>query len=205
MKYGLVGALIPKIMDGMVYTYTKQALPDIDIKEFKRKHRAEYKAMVKRTPGVGGMKENTLYSTYYIACYGFAYYKADPGKITDEIFGGMINAVCDSDKMVKAYKDKGAFDKKLMEKYKKGAERSQRCEYPMDWKFTFSFDPSVPEYYLTYTECGVCKIAKQEKLEFLVPHMCAMDYKMIELRGGTLIRTKTIGNGDDCCNNHVVK
>jgi len=204
MKYGLIGALIPKIMDDIVYPYTKGALSDLDMKEFKKKHRAEYKAMVERTPGIGGMKENMLCTTAFIACYGFAYYKATPDKITNEIFGGMIDAVCTSDKMVKAYKDKGAFALKLMEKYKRGAERSQKGEYPMDWKFEFSFHPDVPEYYLTYNECGVCKIARQEHLEFLVPYMWDMDYKMIELRGGILIRTKTIGNGDVCCNNHVV-
>jgi len=66
-------------------------------------------------------------------------------------------------------------------------------------------NPDVPEYYLTYTECGVCKVAKQEKLEFLAPSMCKMDYKTIALRGGKLIRTKTLASGGDCCDFYVCK
>jgi len=48
--------------------------------------------MVARTQGIGGLKENMLCVTLYIACYGFAYYKADPEKITDKIFEGKITA-----------------------------------------------------------------------------------------------------------------
>ena len=71
--------------------------------------------------------------------------------------------------------------------------------------FDFSYDLSVPEYYVTHRECGVCKLARQEDLMFLMPHMCVMDYPTIEYKGGKLIRTKTLGAGDDCCNFHVVK
>lgn len=205
MKYGLIGALIPKLLDKVVYGYTQKALPDVDIKQLKKRHMAEYKAMVGRTQSVGSLKENMLCSTMYIACYGFAYYKAAPEKITDKVFEGMIKAVCESDKMKKAYKGKDAFDTKQMEKYKKGAMRSQKGEYPMDWKFTFRWNPDVPEYFLTYSECGICKIAAQENLQFLVPYMCSMDYAMIELKGAKLLRTKTIGSGGDCCDFHVVK
>lgn len=204
MKYGLVGAFIPLLMDKLVYSYTKAALPALDLKAFKKRHRAAYKAIVARTPGIGSMKENMLCSTYYIACYGFAYYEADE-RITQEIFEGMIRAVCDSELMAKAYKGKDAFDAKKITAYQKGAERSQKGKYPMDWKFTFKWVPDVPEYFITYSECGVCKIAAQEKLQFLVPCMCAMDYASTALMGAKLIRTKTIGNGDECCNFHIVK
>lgn len=204
MKYGIVGAFIPLLMDKTVYSYTKEALPDVDLKAFRKRHHAEYKAIVARTPGIGSMKENMLYSTYYIACYGFAYYRADE-RITQEIFEGMIGAVCDSALMAKAYKGKSAFDAKKIASYEKGAVRSQKSEYPMDWKFTFKYNPDVPEYFLTYSECGVCKIAEQEKLQFLVPCLCAMDYASTALMGAKLIRTKTIGNGDECCNFHIVK
>ncbi|MBQ1570185.1 MAG: L-2-amino-thiazoline-4-carboxylic acid hydrolase [Clostridiales bacterium] len=38
-----------------------------------------------------------------------------------------------------------------------------------------------------------------------MPHICVMDYPTIEYKGGKLIRTKTLGAGDDCCDFHVVK
>jgi len=205
MKYGLIGSLVPCIFGKTVYEYTKKSLPDLDIKKFKRKHMKEYKAMVKRTPGVGTIKDNMFAIVMYLACFGFSYYKADPKNINMNIFDGMINAVCSCEKMKKMYKGKYCFDQKEIDKYVKGSERSKKREYPMDWVFDFSYDLSVPEYYVTHKECGVCKIGKQENLTFLIPHMCIMDYPTIEYKGGKLIRTKTLGNGDECCDFHVVK
>lgn len=81
----------------------------------------------------------------------------------------------------------------------------KKQEYAMDWVFDFSYDLSVPEYYVTHRQCGVCKLGKQEGMEFLMPYMCKTDYPTIEYKGGKLIRTKTLGEGADCCDFHVVK
>ena len=205
MKYGLMGRLFSSMFGKTVYDYTAKAVPQIDIRAFRKKHMAEYKAMVARTPSVGSMKENMFAPVMYLACYGFAYYKADPEHITLDVFDGMIDAVCKCDTMKMFYKGKNCFDPKEIDKYVKGSERSKKKQYPMDWVFDFSYDLSVPEYYVTHRECGVCKLAQQENLMFLTPHMCVMDYPTIEYKGGKLIRTKTLGAGDDCCDFHVVK
>lgn len=205
MKKGLMGILFPLLLDKTVYGYTAEALPEIDIRQFKRKHRDEYGKMLKRTPSVGSMKDNMFAPVMYLACYGFSYYKADPEKITMEVFDGMIDAICRSDVMKKAYAGKNCFSQKEIYKYVRGSERSKKKEYPMDWVFDFSYDLSVPEYFVTHHECGVCKIARQENLMFIMPHMCVMDYPTIEYKGGKLIRSKTLGNGDDCCDFHVVR
>ena len=205
MKYGAIGALVPLLFDKPVYEFTADALPEMDIKAFKRAHKNEYTAMVKRTPSVGSLKDNMFSMVMYLACYGFSYYKAAPDKITIEIFDGMIAVLCNSDMMKSFYKGKDCFSQKEIDKYVRGAERSRKKEYPMDWVFDFSYDLSVPEYYVTHRECGVCKIGQREDLQFLVPHMCVMDYPTIEYKGGKLIRTKTLGKGDDCCDFHVIR
>jgi len=205
MKYGLIGSLIPVLLDKPVYEYTGNAIPELDIKEFKKVHKKQYKEMVLRTPGVGSLKDNMFAIVMYLACYGFSYYKADPEHISLDIFDGMIDAICKSEIMKKMYKNKNCFDPKEIDKYVKGSIRSKKKKYPMDWVFDFSYDLSVPEYFVTHRECGICKIGKQESLEFLVPHMCVMDYPTIEYKGGKLLRSKTLGNGDDCCDFHVVK
>ncbi len=205
MKIGLIGLLFPVLLDKVVYGYTSRILPDADMAEFKRMHKQEYRAMIKRTPSVGPMKDNMFAPVMYLACYGFSYYKADPEMITMDVFDGMIDAICRSDTMKRFYKGKNCFDQKEIGKYVKGSIRSQKKAYPMDWVFDFSYDLSVPEYFVTYHECGVCKIAKQEDLMFLMPHMCVMDYPTIEYKGGKLIRSETLGNGDDCCDFHVIK
>ena len=205
MKSGIMEMLFPAMFGKTVYGYTEKALPGIHIREFRKKHLKEYREMARRTPSVGSPKENMFAPVMYLGCYGFAYYKADPERITMDVFDGMIDAVCSSETMKRFYKGKNCFDPKEIGKYEMGSERSKRRQYPMDWVFDFSCDPSVPEYFVTHHECGVCKIAQQENLMFLMPHMCVMDYPTIEYKGGKLIRTKTLGNGDDCCDFHVVK
>ena len=205
MKLGLMGRLFPVLLGKVTYDYTATAVPGIDIRKFKKKHLKEYKAMVDRTPSVGSLKDNMFAPVMYLACFGFSYYKADPESITTEVFDGMIEAICKSDVMKSFYKGKNCFDKKEIDRYVKGSIRSKQKRYPMDWVFDFSYDLSVPEYYVTHHECGVCKTAKQEDLMFQTPHMCVMDYPTIEYKGGKLLRTKTLGNGDDCCDFHVVK
>ena len=99
-----MGMLFSKMYEKTVYEYTSKAVPQIDIRGFKKKHMAEYKAMVARTPSVGSMKENMFAPVMYLACYGFAYYKADPEHITMEVFDGMIDAICKCDTMKRFYK-----------------------------------------------------------------------------------------------------
>ena len=50
-----MGMLFSKMFEKTVYEYTSKAVPQIDIRGFKKKHMAEYKAMVARTPSVGTM------------------------------------------------------------------------------------------------------------------------------------------------------
>ena len=48
MKIGLIGLLFPVLLDKVVYGYTSRILPDADMAEFKRKHKQEYRAMIKK-------------------------------------------------------------------------------------------------------------------------------------------------------------
>ena len=82
MKLGIMGRLFPAMFGKVVYGYTAKALPELDIRAFRKKQRKEYKAMVARTPSVGSMKENMFAPVMYLACFGFSYYKADPKHIS---------------------------------------------------------------------------------------------------------------------------
>lgn len=99
MKLGIAGRLFPLMFSKVVYGYTAKAVPELNIREFKKKHKKEYEAMVGRTPSVGSMKDNMFAPVMYLACYGFSYYKADPAHITLDVFDGMIDALCKSDMM----------------------------------------------------------------------------------------------------------
>ena len=53
-------------------------------------------------------------------------------------------SLCKSDMMKRFYQGKNCFDQKEIDKYVHGSERSKKREYPMDWVFDFSYDPSEP-------------------------------------------------------------
>ena len=53
-----MGRLFPAMFGKVVYAYTAKALPDMDIRAFRKKQMKEYKAMAARTPSVGSAKEN---------------------------------------------------------------------------------------------------------------------------------------------------
>ena len=48
MKLGIAGRLFPLMFSKVVYGYTAKAVPELSIREFKKRHKKEYEAMVRR-------------------------------------------------------------------------------------------------------------------------------------------------------------
>ena len=67
MKLGLIGRLFPLMFSKIVYGYTVKAVPELNIRVFKKKHKIEYEAMVRRTPSIGGLKDNMFAPVMYLA------------------------------------------------------------------------------------------------------------------------------------------
>ena len=115
--------------------------------------------MLERTPDLGG---NSLESNLYIACFVFSLHKANEEKITVEVVNKMVDAVFDSPFMVKVHKNKKCtlFTDKAQDKKLKESIESQNSKYELDWKF--KYEKGIDEFFNTYTECGICKLAKRE-------------------------------------------
>ena len=203
MKYGMQGAVFGWAFTGMLKAYYRKEKPDLNFKEIRKPLQREYRAMVERTPGIGGSSnEENLIG----ACYFFSMAKVIPG-MTPEEMDHIIDVCIRSDFMVKLHrgkKKKGTlFSQKEQEKKQREAEKSHHSPYEMDWEFTY--EPGDGEFFLTYTRCGICALAKREHMEAYLPCMCRMDFPKYELIGGKLIRTRTLAAGDDCCNFHVIR
>ena len=117
----------------------------------------------------------------------------------------MVTAVFDSPFMVKAHKNKKCtlFTESTQNKKRRESKASQHSKYPLDWKFKYR--EGKDEFYNTYTECGICKLGKKEGCFEFVPCLCKMDERSYFYEGGKLHRTKTLAQGDDCCDFHVTK
>jgi len=59
-------------------------------------------------------------------------------------------------------------------------------------------------YYCRVTECGARKILANKGYDFIFPCICRIDHLTMSLRGFRFERDRTIADGDDVCNNHIM-
>lgn len=202
LKYGILAKGIETMCFKPALNALAEICPEMNMAEYKKRVKKEFKAMLLRTPDIGG---NSLERNLYIAAFVFSLHKACPEKITPEIVNEMARAVFDSDFMVKAHKNKKCtmFDDKVQDKKLQESIASRNSEYELDWKFEYT--KGTDEFYNTYTECGICKLGRRENCFEFVPCLCNMDDRNYINEGGRLHRTKTLAAGDDCCDFHVTK
>lgn len=199
MKYGIFGVAIPPLVEKTAFTYLDENTPGISRKAVKK----EYKDIISRQPEVGGMKNN-LIGGLYIAAYLMAIYKVAPDKVNDEVFDGLVKHICASDIFRKMNEKKEFFTEKNISTRNRLQSDPEFNSYSENWKYTFRYDMSVPECYITYTKCAICEMARRENCFHLMKYLCTTDFAQQELMGNTLIRTKTIGNGDEICDFHII-
>jgi hypothetical protein len=78
--------------------------------------------------------------------------------------------------------------------------RQDRGElHPYDWHLTYR-EVSANTFEIDITECGLKKLAHDFAADGLLPGICRMDYLFSWLMGNGFERTRTLGDGDDCCN-----
>lgn len=194
-----MGAVVPLLVKKPAYAYLNQLAPGIRPGAVK----AEYKKIINNQPEVGRTKNNLIMGLY-LAAYFMAVYKTAPEKMTDETFGQFIDSICASDIFVKMNKGRNFFTEKNISTRDRLQHDQIFTGNPENWQYSFSYDMNVPECSITYTRCAICEMARREGCFHLMPHLCKTDYAQQELMGNTLIRTKTIGNGDDICNFHII-
>lgn len=202
LKYGIYAKAVELLCFKPALARLAVLRPEMDMKQYKRAVKREYKAMLLRTPDIGG---SSLEMNLYIAAFVFSLHKAEPEKITPEIVNEMVTAVFDSPFMVKAHANKKCtlFTDKVQDQKVKESIASQTSTYELDWKFRY--EKGVDEFYNTYTECGICKLGKRENCFAFVPCLCNMDERNYRNEGGELHRTKTLAQGDTCCDFHVTR
>lgn len=71
--------------------------------------------------------------------------------------------------------------------------------HPYDWQIDYrEIDDNCFE--IDIKTCGIKKLAEEFEVNGLLPGICRMDYLFANLMNNGFERTKTLGDGDDCCN-----
>ena len=202
LKYGIIAKAVELLCFKSALERLSELRPEMNMDDYRKKVKREYRAMLLRTPDIGG---SSLEMNLYIAAFVFSLHKAEPEKITPDIVNEMVTAVFDSPFMIKAHKNKKCtlFTDKVQDKKLAESRASQNSKYELDWKFEYKKGNN--EFYNTYTECGICKLGLRENCFEFVPCLCNMDERNYRNEGGKLHRTKTLAQGDECCDFHVTK
>lgn len=203
MKYDIKTKIMVFVFNKMLKDYYNKHFPEYNFKQIKKIVTEEFKAILRRTPDIGG---SSLESNLIGAAYFFAVAKVIPN-MTPKLMDDMITEQMNTKFIKKIYKNqkkKGSiFQDKIQNQKLREAEASHSSQYEMDWEFTYQ--KGKDEFWLTYTKCGVCRLAQIENVTEYISCMCKMDFPKYELIGATLERSKTLAAGDDCCNFHVIR
>lgn len=201
MKYGLHARIMFIILKLRIHKFLKSTLgKERAVKIIKRSGR-EYRAMIQRTPDIGG-EENMNYDAMIVGAALFSVYKASEGAVTEDVFDKMVDNLLHWNLLLKAYDKNDEFSKEILMKRKEDALRSQKDKYKADWKYTFEVI-NKDEHTFTYSRCGICELAKRENCFNLVKYICKMDFVTYGCMGAELTRTKTIADGDSICDFHL--
>jgi hypothetical protein len=71
--------------------------------------------------------------------------------------------------------------------------------HPYDWRVRYR-EISSNTFELDITECSLKRMADDFGVPDLLPSICRMDYLFAYLMDNGFERTKTLGDGNDCCN-----
>lgn len=170
---------------------------------FKRKSDSEFETISPLVPEIG---ESIFAFNYEFAAPYIAWYKALLGNgLSQQEASETIWLM--NEKMVKTIPTfmLRLTGKRYMNGFRKEAaahiERQQQNKlHPYDWKVAYrEIDDNTFE--VDITECALKKLAHHFNADGLLPGICRLDYLFSNLMEYGFERTKTLGDGDECCNN----
>ncbi len=138
--------------------------------------------------GAGGTYDCIAIMTYYAVCKDVATFE-EIEQIEEEL-------VLPPFKKLKFVNCNKPFWKKLM--YKAFTSAKSQCDKWHDYEMSVHpYEDGKPIYY-EFTACPAAQFAKQFGLEEVMPALCNVDYKSMELIRAKLIRKGTVVDGDRC-------
>ena len=166
---------------------SKQTIKDI---------KDEYNMVIERAKDIGKAQ---LLSSYLMGGYFIAMNRKS-GLTADENYEILLNGLMSSKLFHKIMgNSKSYFNPKRTEKRKIWANKSHLKKYENDWVVDILDGNDQYDLGYDYTQCGICKLFKDEGCFELAHYMCQMDYPMADMIGIKLKRTKTLANGDNVC------
>ena len=194
MKYNVMARVMGKIMASGI----KPGIPE---KALRRDIQKEYKRIFLGASDIGG--SNRLLGAYCMAAFFIAMNRLDGRSLEEN--GEILASAVKNSRVYRAAMG-GAdsyFSEKNMESRRKWSKETHdaahQAKYPNDWvvdvvekgeDFQFGFD---------YTQCGVCKLCRDEGHPEYAKYLCALDFLTVDMMGIGLRRQGTLAEGSSKC------
>lgn len=164
----------------------------------------EYEALIPKIPHVGGKEPFTRFlisTAQYLALYRVMQNRGlSLEEVGELIYDLTERLLSEYPRFLLRFLSGSVFSDKYIQRVRKGAEESQRREYPGDYVFSFVEGDGVDfDYGVDYTECGACKFLEAEGALKLAPYVCTSDVIYSDRLGWGLRRTMTLAEGHSKC------
>ena len=157
----------------------------------------EYLATVNRASDIGD--SNKLLGSYALAAYFIALNRKSG--LTPEQNYQIMHDCLSTSKLFKLTMGSADnyFSEKNMRSRREWSAQTHQHQYPNDWVVDVLEKTNDYEFGFNYTECGACKLFRDEGYPELASYLCKLDFMITSMMGVHLERTKTLADGDDMC------
>jgi hypothetical protein len=207
MKMPIMAYIYPILLSSVVKEQLYKYYSEYNIEYLLKKIRNEYKAILRRSPDIGGSK-NIFMSSYLMGVYLIALYKNTRDKLSLAeldfiILEGLKNFEFMKRRMRKVdllsvgYKSKMIQAGKWCKKYEE--------KYPANWQVEVKQQENPDLTHVVFTKCGLCVLCKSEGVPEFISSLCNTDYITMSFAECKLERPTTLGNGDTCCDFYITR
>lgn len=178
-----------------------------NIKELVKKVHKEYRAIVRRSPDIGGNK-NIFISSYLMGAYLIAVYKNTKDKLSIADWNKIISDVLNNFKFIKKRMKKVDL---LSVNYKnKIIQAGEWCKknkdkYPINWQVEVKNKENSNLTHIVFTKCGLCILCKKEGVPEFTASLCKTDYITMSFANCKLERPTTLEKGNNCCDFYITE
>lgn len=190
------------MMRHLLYRPLQKHASDFNTRDLLRRAKPIYRTLLGKVKGVSG--DNPMAANIYFSFPLIAVWLAADKKIAPETMELIFKEALTRPMIRKAM---GKHDLNRPEDMKASADKLRQHAawadaHPEDtntWDFNFEEGLHQDGFSYHFTHCPIASFCKEQGIPEITPAICAIDFDMAALRGGRLIRKKTLAHGDDCC------
>lgn len=186
--------------------YLKDTYGEAYYQRFREIADAKLRELIPRIPDLHGSVAAMSYG-FITACVPF-FYAFQQFEETQKTAGELLWVIHENllqrfPSVVSSLLGRMATSKMFVKSLRAAQQRGERgLLHPMDWRITVE-EAAEGGYRSTWTQCGALQALKSIGEDGVFPYVCRIDYLMANRMGLEFSRTKTLAEGDDCCNNYI--